>query len=121
MGFLKKLELKTQPIPNHGKFVVCPTMRTIYRDVDGACYQAPSDTLCRRAYKMEPNHYTIILPGLTEWAERYRQAYDAESGSVKADFDWRDWHRDGLIFTKEIYRRLPRHIPVYYLRRTCDV
>ena len=36
MGFLKKLELKTQTIPNHGKFVVCPTMRTIYRDVDGA-------------------------------------------------------------------------------------
>ena len=34
---------------------------------------------------MEPNHYTIILPGLTEWAERYRLAYDAESGSVKAD------------------------------------
>ena len=120
MGFLKKLELKTQPIPNHGKFVVCPTMRTIYRDVDGACYQAPSDILCRRAYKMEPNHYTIILPGLTEWAERYRQAYDAELGSVKADFDWRDWHRDGLIFTKEIYRRLPRHIPVYYAKPAGD-
>lgn len=120
MSFLKKLELKTRPIPNYGKFVVCPKMRTIYRDVDGACYQAPSDTLCRRAYRMSPNEYTIILPGLTEWAERYRQAYDAETGRVKAGFDWRDWHRDGLLFTMEIYRRLPHHIPVYYAKPSGD-
>jgi hypothetical protein len=30
------------------------------------------------------------------------------------EFDWTSWHRDGLLFAREIYRSLPRYIPFRY-------
>ena len=41
-------------------------------------------------------------------------AVDQETYAVNPEFDWRIWHIDGLLFTKEIYSNLPRNIPVRY-------
>lgn len=121
MSFLKRVGwLNVKTIPNTGKMVIRPTMRTLYLDVDGASYETPSDTLYARAYKWVQNEYTIILPGLTEWCDRYRQAFDVATKTVSSDFDWKEWHRDGLLFTKEIFRGLPRHIPLRYAKPEGD-
>lgn len=121
MDFIRKpMHIDIKYIPNYGKFIIRPTSQTIYSDIDGCSYVAPADTLYKREYSWEQNHYTVIVPGLTEWAERYRQAMDPAMGKVSPDFDWRDWHRDGLLFTREIYRRLPHHIPVYYAKPEGD-
>ena len=116
----KTLHIDIRHIPDYGKFIVRPTHRTIYTDIDGCPYAAPADTVYKRDFRWEQNHYTLILPGLNEWAERYRQAMDPAMGKVSPDFDWRDWHRDGLLFTREIYRRLPHQIPVYYAKPEGD-
>ena len=121
MSFLKKsLHVDMVKIPNYGKFILRPTQKAIYSDVDGCPYAVWADTLYRRRYRWEQNHYTLILPGLTEWAERYRRAFNPTDNTVYADFDWRGWHRDGLLFTKEIFRKLPRHIPVHYAKPLGD-
>ena len=115
MEFLKKLGwVKAKPIPCSGKMVIKPTMSAMYQDTDGTSCDVLYDILYKRDYVWAQNQYTIILPGLTEWCERYRKAVDPTNGSVNQDFDWREWHRDGLLFTREIYRRLPRHIPLRY-------
>lgn len=116
----KTLHIDIKHIPDYGKFIVRPTHRTIYTDVDGRPYAAPADTVYNRDFRWEQNHYTIILPGLNEWAERYWQAMDPATRKINSDFDWRDWHRDGLLFTREIYRRLPHQIPVYYAKLEGD-
>ena len=121
MDFIRKaMHIDIKYIPNYGKFIIRPTSQTIYSDIDGCSYVAPADTLYKREYSWEQNHYTVIVPGLTEWAERYRQAVDPATGKVSSEFDWTDWHRDGLLFTREIYRRLPHHIPVYYAKPEGD-
>lgn len=116
----KALHIDIRHIPDKGKFIVSPMRRTIYKDIDGCPYAAPADTVYKRDFRWEQNHYTVIVPGLTEWAERYRQAVDPTTGIVSPDFDWRDWHHDGLLFTREIYRRLPHHISVYYAKPDGD-
>ena len=121
MDFIREaLHIDIRHIPNYGKFIIRPTSRAIYTDIDGCPYVAPADTLYKREYSWEQNHYTVIVPGLTEWAERYRKAFDPITGLVSPEFDWRDWHRDGLLFARDIYRRLPRHIPVYYAKPEGD-
>lgn len=121
MDFLKKLgRFKTKPIPNYGKIIIRPTLRALCTAYDGCPYEAPSDILCKRDNRWTQNEFTIILPGLTEWCERYRQAVDSTTNTIRSDFDWRGWHREGLLFAKEIYRRLPRYIPLRYERPAGD-
>ena len=76
----KALHIDIRHIPDKGKFIVSPTRRTIYKDIDGCPYAAPADTVYKRDFRWEQNHYTVIVPGLTEWAERYRQAADPTTG-----------------------------------------
>lgn len=45
-----------------------------------------------------------------EWYERYLQFVS----NPDAPFDWRSWHRDGLLFTRQIYTSLPRCIFLRY-------
>jgi hypothetical protein len=120
MGLLKKLELKNQPIPNYGKFVICPTLNTVYVDPDGTSYEVSSDTIYSQEYRWAEKEYRIILPGLVEWVERYRSAVDTTTYKIDPEFNWAVWHKDGLLFTKEIYRRLPRYIQVRYAKPAAD-
>ena len=114
MGLFRITDIKTIPIPNYGKFVVRPTMNQLYVDTDGTSCDVSSDVILRQRYKWTRSDYSIIIPGLVEWLERYRHAVDKETYAVDPEFDWRIWHIDGLLFTKEIYSNLPRNIPVRY-------
>lgn len=120
MGLFKSLEVKTVPMPNFGKFIIRPSLNSVYIDTDGTSYEVSSDIISRQAYKWTRNEYTIILPGLMEWVDRYRSAIDTSINKVDPQFNWLDWHRDGLLFTKEIFRKLPRYIPVRYAKPAGD-
>ena len=107
-------------ITPRGKFIINPTLNSVYVDVDGTSSEVSSDTICRQEYRWADNEYTIILPGLVEWVERYRSAIDTTTYKIDPEFNWSAWHRDGLLFTKEIYRRLPRYIQVRYAKPAAD-
>lgn len=120
MGIFKWQNKKATSVSPRGKFIINPTLNTVYVDVDGTSSEVSSDTICRQEYRWADNEYTIILPGLVEWVERYRSAIDTTTYKIDPEFNWSAWHRDGLLFTKEIYRRLPRYIQVRYAKPAAD-
>ena len=61
------------------------------------------DTIEKRDFKWTRDNYSVVVPGLMEWYERYLQ-YVA---NPSPGFDWKGWHRDGLLFTEQIYLSLP--------------
>lgn len=121
MDFLKRLRpQKPIPNPHEGKFIICPTANSLYVDTDGTHREVTSDTIAKRDYLWVRDSYSILLPGLMEWCERYRRAFDPQTNAVNAGFDWRSWHHDGLLFTKEIHKRLPREVTLRYARPPGD-
>lgn len=120
MDLFKIFDIRTIPIPHYGKFIVHPTLNQSYVDAEGTSCEASSDVILRQKYKWSRCDYNIIIPGFMEWIERYRYAVDTKTYSVDPEFDWRTWHIDGLSFTKEIFRKLPRNIPVRYERPPGD-
>ena len=88
-----------------------PSSRGLYIDTDGVVITPHSDTIGKKDFKWVRDSYSVVVPGLMEWYERYLQ-YVANPNT---DFDWKGWHRDGLLFTKQIYFSLPRCIPMRYV------
>ena len=89
MGLFRITDVKTIPIPNYGKFIVRPTLNQLYVDTDGTSCDVSSDAILRQRYKWTRSDYSIIIPGLVEWLERYRHAVDQETYAVNPEFDWR--------------------------------
>ena len=118
---LKRLRhRKPAPNPHEGKFIICPSASSLYIDTDGKPCEVESDTIAKRDYLWVRDSYSVILPGLKEWCERYRRAVDPVTHAVSAGFDWREWHHDGLLFTREIYKKLPKEIILRYARPPGD-
>ena len=88
-----------------------PSSRGLYVDTDGVPITPHSDIISKKAFKWVDDSYSVVVPGLMEWYERYLQ-YVANPND---EFDWKGWHRDGLLFTKQIYFSLPRCIPLRYI------
>ena len=82
--------------------------------IDGKSVEIPSDVLGERKFLWTRDSYYMLIPGITEWVARYRQATDFMTMTTNPEFDWTLWHRDGLLFAKEIYKNLPRNIPFRY-------
>ena len=121
MDFLKRLRpQKPAPNPHEGKFIICPSAASLYIDTDGKPCEMESDTIAKRDYLWVRDSYSVILPGLKEWCERYRHAVDPVTHAVSAGFDWKSWHHDGLLFAKEIHKKLPREITLRYARPPGD-
>ena len=120
MVFFKKPDRGIASTPHCGKFIINPTPTRVYVDTDGTSCEVSSDIVLKQEYRWNRCDYSIILPGLKEWAQRYRNALDAANNQLNSDFDWERWHCDGLLFTKELFRRLPRHITVRYARPIGD-
>ena len=98
---------KESKIPHEGKFVICPSSQSLFIDTDGSLIKPVADIISKKDYNCTQDRYSMVLPGLSEWYERYLQS--SEEG-----FSWKDWHRDGLLFAKEIYLNMPRTIQVRY-------
>ena len=90
---------------------ISPSLRGLYVDTDGAVITPLSDTIQKKDFKWVRDSYSVVVPGLMEWYERYLR-YVANPST---DFDWKGWHRDGLLFTKQIYFSLPRCILMRYI------
>ena len=90
---------------------VSPSSMGLYIDTDGVAITPYSNTIEKKDFKWVRESYSVVVPGLMEWYERYLQYVS----NPNADFDWKGWHRDGLLFTKQIYFSLPRCIPVRYI------
>lgn len=122
MDFLKRLwPEKPAPDPHEGKLIISPSLTSIYVDTDGKLCEVHSDTIAKRDYLWVRDSYSVIVPGLKEWCERYRRALDPEALTVGAGFDWKDWHHDGLLFARELLRKLPREVTLRYARPQGDV
>ena len=88
-----------------------PSPAGVYVDMDGTAITPYSDTIEKKEFNWARGTYSFVVPGLMEWYARYLQHLE----NPEMDFDWKGWHRDGLLFTKQIYLNLPRCIPVQYV------
>lgn len=120
MGIFKRLDPKTVSVPHSGKFIISPTLDSVYVDTDGTSSEVSSDIIYRQEYRWADKDYSIIIPGLMEWVERYRSAIDTTTSKIDPEFNWSAWHTDGLLFTKEIFRKLPRYVPLRYAKPAGD-
>lgn len=94
--------------PHEGKFIICPSSQSLFIDIDGNLIKPVADIISKRDFNCTQDRYSMVLPGLSEWYERFLQS--SEEG-----FCWQDWHHDGLLFAKEIYLNMPRNIQVRYV------
>ena len=94
--------------------IISPSEKHTITRVDGRQIETPSDIIGERKFLWTRDSYYMLIPGIMEWVARYRQATDFMTKTTAPEFDWKSWHRDGLLFTREIYRNLPRNIPFRY-------
>jgi hypothetical protein len=93
------------------RFDISPSSKGLYIDTEGVLVTPQSDTIAKKDFKWVRDSYSVVVPGLMEWYERYLQY----ATNPNDDFDWKGWHRDGILFTKQIYFSLPRFLPMRYV------
>lgn len=85
--------------------------RGLYIDTEGIAVTPHDDTIEKKDFRWVRDSYSVVVPGLMEWYARYlHQVSNPDDG-----FDWKGWHRDGLLFAKQIYLGLPRSVPMRYV------
>lgn len=94
--------------------ILQPSEKHSITSMDGLDIEIPSDIIGERKFLWTRDSYYMLIPGIMEWVARYRQATDFTAKTTNPEFDWISWHRDGLLFAREIYRNLPRNIPFRY-------
>lgn len=94
--------------------ILQPSEKHSITRMDGLDIEIPSDIIGERKFLWTRDSYYMLIPGIMEWVARYRQATDFTTKTTNPEFDWISWHRDGLLFAREIYRNLPRNIPFRY-------
>ena len=82
-------------------------------DEDGICSSAFGDGIANEDLNLGPR-FSIVVPGMEEWARHYELATDFAETTTDPYFDWRSWHYEGLCFAKAIWEQLPRSYSLYY-------
>lgn len=90
--------------------VISPSAKGLYVDTEGVAVVPYCDVVEVREFRRGRTLCSFVVPGLMEWYERYLKF---QSGADE-DFDWKEWHHDGLLFTRQIHENLPRAIQVRY-------
>lgn len=80
---------------------------------DGCCDCAYGDEISNDRQELGPR-FSIVMPGIDEWLERYASATDFTETTTDPSFDWKTWHYEGLCFAKAIWNKLPRCYTLYY-------
>ena len=104
--FRRMLSVNKGEDEREGYMDVNPSAKGLYIDTDGEVVIPHYDTIQKRDFRWSQERYSVVVPGLMEWYERYLR-YVADPNT---EFDWRGWHRDGLLFTEQIYYSLPREV-----------
>lgn len=104
--------MKDKQAINH-YITISPDIDYYYQDEEGMCGGSSDDVIENYEWDLQPR-FNIIIPGIAEWCERYVLATDFANTTTDPSFDWRRWHRDGLLFAKELYRQLPRNYNLIY-------
>jgi hypothetical protein len=116
-NFMKRMEYTNKERCAREKYtVICPGVRGVFLDTNGDAILPLSDIIEEKEFNMVDSKYSMVVPGIMEWYERYQQYVKNPTD----DFDWKSWHRDGLIFTRHIYNNLPRNIPLKYIPPMMD-
>ena len=105
---------KPEEVVRKDIMIICPSEKHTITRVDGRQVEIPSDIIGERKFLWTRDSYYMLIPGIMEWVARYRQATDFMAKTTSHEFNWRSWHRDGLLFAREIYRNLPRNISFRY-------
>lgn len=85
----------------------------IYR-LEGGCQCATEDDVVMNYNINNGPLFSVVVPGLYEWYSQYEYATDFSETETDPDFDWAQWHREGLMFAMEIQRHLPRDFTLLY-------
>lgn len=56
----------------------------------------------------------IIVPGIDNWLEEYRDATDFADTTTSSDFDYREWHKRGIAFAQEIRNKMIDNSDLWY-------
>lgn len=104
--------MKDKQAINH-YIAISPDYDYYYKDDEGKCGGSTDDVIENYEWNLQPK-FNIIIPGIAEWCERYVLATDFADTTTDPSFDWRRWHRDDLLFAKELYRQLPRNYKLIY-------
>ena len=92
---------------------ISPDLDYYYQDEEGMCGGYSDDVIENNDRIIQPI-FSIVLPGISEWSRRYEDKTDFANTETDPSFDWKRWHRDGLLFAKELYRQLPRSYNLLY-------
>ena len=96
--------------PNVRRIVISSSAKGMYIDTEGVAAVPYCDVIEVREFKRGRTVCSFVVPGLMEWYERYLKF----QLGTEEDFDWKEWHHDGLLFTRQIYQNMPRNIQLRY-------
>ena len=85
----------------------------LYIDSDSCCAIAFGDEFCNECPSLGPR-FSIVVPGIEEWVQRYVYATDFVETTTDSSFDWITWHYEGLCFAKAVWEQMPRCYELYY-------
>lgn len=92
---------------------ISPDIDALYIDSDSCCAIAFCDEICNECPSMGPR-FSIVVPGIEEWVQRYVYATDFVKTTTDSSFDWITWHYEGLCFAKAVWGQMPRCYELYY-------
>lgn len=92
---------------------ISPDIDALYIDSDSCCAIAFGDEICNECPSMGPR-FSIVVPGIEEWVQRYVYATDFVETTTDSSFDWITWHYEGLCFAKAVWEQMPRCYELYY-------
>lgn len=91
---------------------ISPDADVVYQDSMGTCASCEFDEISRENLSIGPP-FKAVLPGIKAWHKRYEEACFGPS-AVYRPFGWRQWHREGLSFARELRRQLPACYTLIY-------
>ena len=97
---------------NEKFFMIKPDYDVLLEDWEDCCIVQFDDDI-----ELELDSNTILkinIPGINAWYNLYIDATDFFTCSTNPAFDWDAWHKQGIIFARQIRLQLPDEIDLWY-------